>query len=733
MCRLEALSKIEKNVFSCFDADFRPTSNRKTFCIRPKKLVSFSVVARITFWLRIYEWLSTVLGYAQRVGALFLLPHREALKWVAGLRLALGLVGWLLLCAAPVSAGKQVVVQLDAQSYAALEDSMGLHLDVRVERADELEPAMLLYTGKLGQGSFSYKKLGISKKSSTRALIPFPALAPLFKRQVIAKLWPEDRYENGHWYHRVKYNGHETLWSLSNWFTGYGRNFRGILKASGRTKESISRGDLLKIPDSLLLSWFKPAEAVDIPRPEDPQYSWQTEVVEEEVVESEPVEPLVTEVDEQPPLVDPEEEQEEAAPRGLPDPDELGEAAGKSWAEVAELRKALTYDENAAGKYAIYRLKPGEAIYSSVVVRFCGLVRAADVLEVAAELISLNGIRDVTDMAVGTPIRIPYNYLEPEFKDEQDPEFRAYIQNLREVSEVAEALPSRVGNLEDVYLILDAGHGGRDPGAHFHGHVWEDDYVYDIICRIKERIERETSAVVYTTVLDPSVEYKVQDVGRFTMDQDEVLLTNPRYALNDRYVTTIGVNLRWVLTNHIYHKLMERKVNPENVIFASFHADSLHQSLRGSMVYIPDARVYPSRVSAAGTYKRFREYEGNNFSFSKKEMRKAQARSLSFAQHFIEMSRAAGLEVHDQKPIRSVIYRDPRRPFVPAVIRYNRVPTRMLIEVCNLNNRHDRAEMRKHEYRQAVADAFVETVYRTYGIGDRKAVLEARKDRARGE
>ena len=74
-----------------------------------------------------------------------------------------------------------------------------------------------------------------------------------------------------------------------------------------------------------------------------------------------------------------------------------------------------------------------------------------------------------------------------------------------------------------------------------------------------------------------------------------------------------------------------------------------------------------------------------------------------------------------------MIYRNRYRVFVPAVLNYNRIPTRALIEVANLNNRHDRALMRSSEFRQKFADAFVDSILRYYG-GSKKVGLNSMVD-----
>ena len=63
--------------------------------------------------------------------------------------------------------------------------------------------------------------------------------------------------------------------------------------------------------------------------------------------------------------------------------------------------------------------------------------------------------------------------------------------------------------------------------------------------------------------------------------------------------------------------------------------------------------------------------------------------------------------VHPFNPIRDNVVRNGRE-WVPAVIRYNVVPTRLLLEVCNLGNEKDRKLMTTKSYRQQVAEAVVE-------------------------
>ncbi len=607
-----------------------------------------------------------------------------------------------IMAATPCLANKQALRRIDDTSFAALEDGRGLHLDVRVTASTEMEQALRFYTG-----TFQGKPLplAIKRVSKTRAYIPFENLSPVYRRQVISVLWPKNKQTKNHYRHVVSYSGHETLWSISAWLTGKGQNHKAISRATGINGSRIRKGVVIEIPLSLLddALIFKTIEDEQVSV--DPVIANRTPIHTTTEIKADRPIPSAT----RPGKVEPK------APAKQPVPQVESTPIPELSAELVDMRRGLRFGTDEKGKYAEYRLRRGEAIYSAVVVRFCGLVSGEDVNRVAGLVIKRNGIRDETDLPIGYPIRIPYEYLEPEFREADDPDYLAYFKNMQEVSQLTTKVVSR--NLQGVYVILDSGHGGRDTGAKF-GDVWEDDFVYDIVCRVKQRLENETQAVVLTTTFDPSVQYRVQDVPKFRLDHDEVLLTNPKYPLNHRRVTTDGVNLRWMFANHKFQQLKKQGIKPENVVFASFHADSLHHSIRGAMIYIPDALYYPKKVGPPSSrFSGYQEYSGNSFSFGKDSMQDAQARSLAFAQVFIQQAKLSDINVHRSKPIRSVIRRHAHsRPFVPAVLRYNRIPTRCLIEVCNLANKSDRALLRQHDFRQAIADTFVSGLYTTYGL-----------------
>jgi N-acetylmuramoyl-L-alanine amidase len=66
------------------------------------------------------------------------------------------------------------------------------------------------------------------------------------------------------------------------------------------------------------------------------------------------------------------------------------------------------------------------------------------------------------------------------------------------------------------------------------------------------------------------------------------------------------------------------------------------------------------------------------------------------------------------------------REWVPAVIRYNLVPTRLLLEICNLGNKNDRDAMKTKKWRESVAQAVYRGLVQFYDERDEAPVVAAR-------
>jgi N-acetylmuramoyl-L-alanine amidase len=103
-------------------------------------------------------------------------------------------------------------------------------------------------------------------------------------------------------------------------------------------------------------------------------------------------------------------------------------------------------------------------------------------------------------------------------------------------------------------------------------------------------------------------------------------------------------------------------------------------------------------------------------SFSAAARQKSEGLSRDLAGHVIESFRRGGLGVHPFQPVRDRIYRG-RRAWVPAVLRDNAVPARLLLEICNLANAEDRRLLQTRSFRDEVADAVVGGILAYFGEG----------------
>jgi N-acetylmuramoyl-L-alanine amidase len=348
---------------------------------------------------------------------------------------------------------------------------------------------------------------------------------------------------------------------------------------------------------------------------------------------------------------------------------------------------------------AIYRLRAGEALYSAVVVRFTGQLHAPDVSATAAELAKGSGIADVTAIPVGYPVRIPLDLLLPEYLPAGDPRRREWEKGREELAAVRRAI--RAANLDGVHVILDAGHGGEDTGA-ISGGVWEATYVYDVMERLKRVLERETKATVWATVRDLQSGGEPPERDVLPKSRRQRLFVQPPYDLSD---STTGVQLRWVLSNAILARLQTQKVDPESVAFVSIHADSLHPSVRGLMVYTPSRALRKYRgPSPAGLWTCTETKEVGAPTFPAKFRARAEALSEQLAGTVVASARRYGIPIHPFKPVRNAVIRG-GSSWVPAVLRYNLVPTSVLVEVSNLNNEDDRKQLTTWRFREKLAHA----------------------------
>lgn len=390
-------------------------------------------------------------------------------------------------------------------------------------------------------------------------------------------------------------------------------------------------------------------------------------------------------------------------------PSELLLPAFRAVLPVPEKPYLLEYGVDKDGEYAIYRLRPGEALYSSVVVRFTGRVFAADVNALAADIAKRSGIQDVTDIKIGYRVKIPFDMLQPEYLPEGHPKRKEYEASLRASAQFSNQVKAR--GLQGITVILDPGHGGHDSGATLSG-VWESLHVYDISLRVKKLLESYTAARVHVTVKD-GPEFRIPEVDTLPFSRGHAILTTPPYPIED---AKVGVNLRWYLANSVYRKALATDQDPQKVVFLSIHADSLHPSIRGAMAYIPAADMRGDRYGKNGAvYTSRKEVQESQFVTFPWEARvKSEGLSRELAKQVIAAFQEGKLPVHPFKPVRDKIIRN-NSAWVPAVLRYNSVPSKILLEVCNLANDEDRKLIQTRAYRQKVAEAIVRGLLAYYG------------------
>ncbi len=498
--------------------------------------------------------------------------------------------------------------------------------------------------------------------------IPLNLLLPAYKIETISALFPEDRRIEGGWLHKYKREGLSTVAKL----------FCGSSKKTAELKKALKgiepkKGELILIPEKILSESFLSMHLTVKETLEETKVEEQQKQIKVEQTKSNQVI---------------EEQQWDGA------------------------RKYLSYGKDEKGEYAIYHLAQGEALYSAVVVRFTGRLFAAEVNALAMEIAERSGITDVTSIPVGYEVKIPIEMLLPQFYPENSQVYKEWLSHQKELSTIINTYKNSA--LEGVVVILDPGHGGLDRGA-IKNNVWEDSYVYDIACRIREGLETKTKAKVYMTLMEPTKGFKPIDKPYLSPNKNSTILTHPAFKPDSSDETKAAVNLRWVFANYHYDKLKKEGISPERVIFTSIHADSLHPSIRGTMFYIPGSDYRKQKWSAKGKFfSQFQESKNlNQYSLSKKELERSEGLSMQFAKNLEKSFKKNNLKLHPYQPTRDHVVRN-KRAWVPAVLKYNLIPCNILIEVCNLNNKDDAQLMKDPVFRQKIANAYIEALILYY-------------------
>lgn len=602
----------------------------------------------------------------------------------------------------PAPAAQSLCAPTKAGRRVCLEGA--IFLRVPLPKKNGLVHAARVYTGSADNLQALEAANPLAKRRRlTEARIPVSLLLPEFRDEALAALFPKDRRTSSGWEHvwgADPMGARETWADLARWFTGSPRHAQNLSAANPKARKP-KAGTAVLIPEGLLLPALRDIQPP--PPPPGPGLPGPQAV--------KPAPAAAPPMAAKPPASEPFAGQGPPAP-----PPSAGQAAppapAPGAAPVPAAPSPLTYGKDDQGEYAEYRLQAGEALYSAVVVRFTGTVSAEDVNALAQQIARRSGIRDVTGIPVGYPVKIPLGDLLPQYLPPSDARYQAWEKNQEEVQRFTNTYKNSV--LDGVVVILDPGHGGLDRGAMAHG-VWEDSYVYDIACRVREGLEARTKARVLMTVLDPDLGYRPQDKSDLSPNRGAVVLTHPWFRQNSSKETRVEVNLRWHLANQYFLRLRKEGVDPDRVVFTSIHADSLYPTLRGSMFYIPGTAYRSNRWCSSGeAYQKFAEWKAQGcYQLSDKDMRRSEGLSMQFARDLEQAFGSANLTLHPYNPTRDHVIRN-RRSWVPAVLRNSIVPCSVLIEVCNLNNAKDAALIADPAFRQAVADAYIAALIQYY-------------------
>lgn len=617
----------------------------------------------------------------------------------------------LLFCSGIAVAQDRLREPLEANASVLLQQGQNISLEVTLTAQAQAQSILAAYLAAPG-GWRTYVR-------GNGALIPFHALSNPVQRQALLTLFPLDYVDESGWHHFVRISSDrapESMKALCYWLTGSPDNAPLILgmDENRHVREPLQRGNRLLFPQPFLRPVMKEhcqslASRRPVPPPGPVQDTAKRPVKESSPTHTPPLVPSPGQT--RIPLAD------GANHTAAPEQPRVSTATPPAESYRTDYHKDLEYGEDKEGPYAIYRLKPGESLYSAVVVRFTDYTLNDDVLKACEKVARRTGIKNMHHVEVGQRIKIPVDLLSDQYQARGTTQRESY-ETIREEARRLQAIRTGTRDLEGVVVVLDPGHGGVDPGAIREADgLYEDEINYDIACRIKGILESTTRAQVHMTLEDPSQGFRPSDNSRFVHDKDERILTTPKYPIVNKDVAN---NLRWYLANSVYSQARKQGIDPQKCVFASIHCDYIYdETVRGMMVYVPGTAHRKNEEShTTGVYAQFEEVKRNPVASSTYSQRvQDEALSRTFAETLTRSLRAHNppLKVHSiGNPIRSEIRKSGGKSYLPTVLRNTAVPTKVLVEVANMNNPQDRAHLANPQWRQWFAEAFVDALRSHY-------------------
>lgn len=278
---------------------------------------------------------------------------------------------------------------------------------------------------------------------------------------------------------------------------------------------------------------------------------------------------------------------------------------------------------------------------------------------------------------------------------------------------------------DEYVVVLDIGHGGRDPGAVVPNvrtpdgslaTIYERGMVMDVAARLMGLLAAHENIAVLPTATDESGELLVAKQTIPIPPAKTFLRVTPRVDLQE-IPTTVAVNLRWMLANHIERAWRgSESQRPRRIIFVSLHMDEHKDRGGGLTIYTPPSvyeRIWPE---GNHSYQRFAEARAWSKHMNEPAgVRFDVERSNELARLIATYFERHQLGVFNRKVYHNEVRRGGGDSFVPAVIRYNSIETRVLLELANLSDPVDQQGVIDPVYRERMAWAIYGAVMELIG------------------